>query len=199
MAPPALSSAACRATTHCRRRGRPRRRPGTELRRSCRWRCPHRWREVMDRVRRERDRFVGLVLHDMQDIPDTERIRGHACFVNDHTIAVADHTSSPARASSSRRARAPPTRIGSVPWRALDPQRQRVRLARPAQSGGRDGSRIIGLELGQALHRLGVHVAVLGRAAWSAHRRSGDPRLRHRDLQRGIHTGARRAHCRHAA
>jgi len=28
----------------------------------------------------------------MQDIPDTERIRGHACFVNDHTIAVADHT-----------------------------------------------------------------------------------------------------------
>src|SRR4030095_692490 len=48
--------------------------------------------EVMDRVRRERDRFVGFVLRDVQDIPEADRIRGHARFVNNHTIAVADHT-----------------------------------------------------------------------------------------------------------
>src|SRR5665647_1898964 len=47
-------------------------------------------REVMDRVRRERDRFVGFVLRDVQDMPDADRIRGPARFVNNHTLAVAD-------------------------------------------------------------------------------------------------------------
>jgi len=49
-------------------------------------------REVMERVRRERDRFVGFVLRDVQDIPGADRIGGHARFVDNHTIAVADHT-----------------------------------------------------------------------------------------------------------
>src|ERR1700680_2833168 len=41
-------------------------------------------RAVMDRVRRERDRFVGFVLRDMERLPDTDRMRGHASFVDDH-------------------------------------------------------------------------------------------------------------------
>jgi dihydrolipoamide dehydrogenase len=49
-------------------------------------------REVMDRVRRERDHFVAFALGEIQKIPDAERIRGRARFVNDHTLAVADHT-----------------------------------------------------------------------------------------------------------
>src|ERR1035437_9241991 len=49
-------------------------------------------REVMARLRRERDRFVGIAVSDVQSIPDADRIRGHARFVNNHTIAVADHT-----------------------------------------------------------------------------------------------------------
>jgi dihydrolipoamide dehydrogenase len=46
----------------------------------------------MDRVRRERDRFVGLVLRDLARIPDTDRLRGYARFVDDHTLDVGGHT-----------------------------------------------------------------------------------------------------------
>ena len=59
-------------------------------------------REVMDRVRRERDRFVGFVLRDVQDIPEADRIRGHARFVDDHTIAVGDHTRIAAKSTRHR-------------------------------------------------------------------------------------------------
>src|SRR5674476_1684901 len=48
-------------------------------------------REVMDRVRRERDRFVGFALRDVEGIPDADRVRGHARFVNNDTLAVDDH------------------------------------------------------------------------------------------------------------
>ena len=48
--------------------------------------------EVMDRVRGERERFVGFALREVQAIPDAERFRGHAHFMNDHTLEVADHT-----------------------------------------------------------------------------------------------------------
>src|SRR5688572_28832376 len=48
--------------------------------------------EVMDRVRRERDRFVDMVLREVQDIPEADRIRGHARFLNNRTIEIAGHT-----------------------------------------------------------------------------------------------------------
>jgi len=121
-------------------------------------------REVMDRVRRERDRFVGFVLRDVQDIPDVDRIRGHARFVNNHTIAVADHTRVAAKstviATGSRAANLDSFRaLGDrliisddvFNWHDLP---KAVAVIGPG---------IIGLELGQALHRLGVQVAVLGR------------------------------------
>src|ERR671912_992095 len=38
-------------------------------------------REVMARVRSERDRFVGFVVRDVAKIPEDDRIRGHAAFV----------------------------------------------------------------------------------------------------------------------
>src|ERR1035437_6381024 len=49
-------------------------------------------REVMDRVRFERDRFVAFVLRDMQHIPEAERILGHARFIDNHTLVIDDHT-----------------------------------------------------------------------------------------------------------
>lgn len=120
--------------------------------------------EVMDRVRRERDRFVGLVLRDVRDIPEADRIRGHARLVNDHTIAVAEHTRVAAKsvviATGSRADRLDSFRIlgdrliindDVFNWHDLP---KAVAVIGPG---------IIGLELGQALHRLGVHVAVLGR------------------------------------
>jgi pyruvate/2-oxoglutarate dehydrogenase complex dihydrolipoamide dehydrogenase (E3) component len=42
-------------------------------------------------------------------------------------------------------------------------QRRRVRLDRPAESVAVFGPGVIGLEIGQALHRLGVRVEVFGR------------------------------------
>lgn len=120
--------------------------------------------EVMDRVRRERDRFVGFVLRDVQDIPDADRILGHAAFIDDHTIAVADHTLIRCKSSviaTGSRATYPDSfrPLGDrlvisddvFNWRDLP------------KSVAVMGVGVVGLELGQALHRLGVHVVVLGR------------------------------------
>ncbi len=121
-------------------------------------------REVMDRVRQERDRFVASVLRDVQDIPDADRIRGRAHFVDNRTLTVADHTRVAAKSvviASGSRAAYPDTfrDLGErliinddvFDWHDLP---KAVAVIGPG---------IVGLELGQALHRLGVHVAVLGR------------------------------------
>src|SRR3954468_2620072 len=55
-------------------------------------------REVMERVRVERDRFVGFVVRDIERIPESDRIRGHARFANDTTLLVDDHTRITAKA-----------------------------------------------------------------------------------------------------
>jgi len=121
-------------------------------------------RAVMDRVRRERDRFVALVLRDVERIPETDRLRGHAAFMDDHTLEVGGHTRVIARtaviATGSRPTRADSFEAlgdrlivndGVFDWQDLP------------RSVAVIGPGIIGLELGQALHRLGVHVAILGR------------------------------------
>ena len=43
-------------------------------------------RAVMTRVKRERDRFVGFVLDGVDAIPDADRVRGYARFIDDSTI-----------------------------------------------------------------------------------------------------------------
>jgi dihydrolipoamide dehydrogenase len=121
-------------------------------------------RAVMGRVRRERDRFVGLVLRDVERIAETDRLRGHASFVDDHTLEVGGHTRVVARtviiATGSHATREDTFDtlgdrvIGSdevFDWQDLP------------KSVAVIGPGIVGLELGQALHRLGVHVAILGR------------------------------------
>lgn len=121
-------------------------------------------REVMDRVRRERDRFVGFVMREMQAIPNGDRVRGHARFVDDHTIDVAGHLRFEAGAiviATGSRA------IGLDSFAGLgesmissDDVFNWVDLPRAVAV---IGPGIVGLELGQALHRLGVRVVVLGR------------------------------------
>ena len=121
-------------------------------------------RAVMDRVRRERDRFVGFVLRDVERIPETERLRGHARFADDHTLDVGGHTRVVARAMV--------IATGSRPTRAdsFDALGDRLIVSDDVfdwqdlpKSVAVIGSGIVGLELGQALHRLGVLVAILGR------------------------------------
>ncbi len=121
-------------------------------------------RAVMQRVRRERDRFVDIVLRDVERIPETDRLRGHARFVNDHTLDVDGHTRVIAKtvviATGSR-----PTRADS--FDALGERRivsdDIFDWQDLPKSVAVIGSGIVGLELGQALHRLGVRVAILGR------------------------------------
>ena len=45
-------------------------------------------REVMARVRGERDRFVGFVVDAVQSWPAEHRVLGHARFVDDHSLQV---------------------------------------------------------------------------------------------------------------
>ena len=119
---------------------------------------------VMDRVRRERDRFVGFTLRDMQNMPDADRIRGHARFVDNHTLDVAGHTRVTGKsfviATGSRAAR--PDSLGELGDRLLISDDVFEWHDLPAAVAVM-GPGIIGLELGQALHRLGVRVALFGR------------------------------------
>src|SRR6187401_2841888 len=48
-------------------------------------------REVMARVRRERDRFVGFVLAGVESIPAADRIRGTAKLIDAHTLDIEGH------------------------------------------------------------------------------------------------------------
>ncbi|HDZ9142672.1 TPA: dihydrolipoyl dehydrogenase [Vibrio cholerae] len=120
-------------------------------------------REVMDRVKRERDRFVGFVLEGVDSIPEQDKVAGYAKFIDNHTLQVDDHTRIHAKriviATGSRPAY-------PAVWNELgdrlvvnddvfewDDLPQAVAVFGPG---------VIGLELGQSLHRLGVKVKVFG-------------------------------------
>jgi dihydrolipoamide dehydrogenase len=120
--------------------------------------------EVMGRVRRERDRFVGFVLEGVENIAEKHHIRSHATFIDDHTLQVADSTIE---------AKTVVIATGSSP----------IIMPKFAELGDRlivnddifdwqtlpesvavFGPGVIGLELGQALHRLGVRMRLFGRS-----------------------------------
>ena len=118
---------------------------------------------VMDRVKRERDRFVGFVLEGVENIPAEDKIRGYARFVSDTVLRVDEHTEIHASrvviATGSRPAVPPPFRglgdrlVLNDDVFACDDLPRRVAVFGPG---------VIGLELGQALARLGVEVRVFG-------------------------------------
>ena len=41
----------------------------------------------MDRVKRERDRFVGFVLEGVDEIPAEDKIAGYAKFIDNNTLS----------------------------------------------------------------------------------------------------------------
>lgn len=126
-------------------------------------------RAVMARVRRERDRFVGFVLEGVDDIPMANKLIGYARFIGSHALEVAD-------AGSTARHRvefgSAVIATGSSPDVAVPLRAAGDRLVvnddvfdwqdLPA-SVAVFGPGVIGLELGQSLHRLGVRVEVFGR------------------------------------
>ena len=124
---------------------------------------------VLERVRRERDRFVGFVTRATDAHQAEGRLEvGRATFVDAHTIQVDNGTTV--------RAKSVIIATGSTPWvpppyRKLGPpgpdgpvlrNDDVFELKELPESVLVVGAGVIGLELGQALHRLGVRVTLLG-------------------------------------
>ncbi len=119
---------------------------------------------VMDRVKRERDRFVGFVLRGVENIPAADRIIGRARFVDDTTLLVDERMTIKAGRVVIATGSSP---VYPPQWKSLGD-----RLVTNddvfywddlPESVAVFGPGVIGLELGQALHRLGVRVKVFGR------------------------------------
>jgi dihydrolipoamide dehydrogenase len=131
---------------------------------------------VMARVRRERDRFVGFVLEGVEAIPAADKLRGHARFTGPNTLQVGDHTRVQAGriviATGSRPAIPAVLQQGGPNVIVNDDVFEWTDLP---QSVAVIGSGVIGLELGQALHRLGVKVTVYARGSSIAN--LGDPEV----------------------
>ncbi len=119
--------------------------------------------EVMRRVKSERDRFVGFVVEDVEAWPADKRIIGEAKFIDEHTIQIDDHT----QIQADRIVIATGSRPVILPqWQALG---DKVIINDDVfswdtlpQSVAVFGPGVIGLELGQALSRLGVKVKIFG-------------------------------------
>ncbi|SHE28490.1 dihydrolipoamide dehydrogenase [Modicisalibacter ilicicola DSM 19980] len=120
-------------------------------------------RAVLERVRRERDRFVAGVLQSVEGIPAGDKLKGHARFEAPRSLRVDDHTRVTAEriviATGSRATypdflRAAGDRLvindDVFEWESLP------------ESVAVFGPGVIGLELAQALHRLGVRLRVFG-------------------------------------
>ena len=123
---------------------------------------------VMARVRSERDRFVGFVLDAVAHWPAERRLVGHARFLDNHTLQV-QTAQGLVRVHAERNVIA----TGASPvlpsaWRQALGDRLIVNddvfewqdLLRAVAVVG---TGVIGLELAQALHRLGVRVRLYGR------------------------------------
>jgi dihydrolipoamide dehydrogenase len=117
---------------------------------------------VMARVRRERDRFVGFVLNGVDAIPAADRLEGTASFMSPGTLSAGETDIRFSRAviatGSSPAAPAFLRALGDrlvvnddiFEWQDLP------------KSVAVFGPGVIGLELGQALSRLGVKVRMFG-------------------------------------
>ncbi|MFG6487745.1 dihydrolipoyl dehydrogenase [Roseateles sp. BYS78W] len=123
-------------------------------------------RAVMQRVRSERDRFVGFVLETVHGWPEATRLSGRACFIDAHTLDVAGQRVEAGAVviATGSRPRIPPgwrERLGArlivnddvFDWTDLP------------RSVAVVGAGVIGLELAMALHRLGVRVRLFARSS----------------------------------
>ena len=138
---------------------------------------PHKWdelglrgsvrvdgRAVMARIKRERDRFVDFVLASVDGIPQGDKLQGYARFIDEHTLAL--HTGVRVRFGQAVIATGSSPSVPAILRGAGD------RLVVNDDVFAWDdlprsvavfGPGVIGLELGQALHRLGVSVHMFGR------------------------------------
>lgn len=120
---------------------------------------------VMQRVRSERDRFVDYVLRDVEALSEDDRLSGRARFLSDTMLEVGGHTRVEANSIVIATGTRPniPSQYEPLGERAI------VNDDVFAWSDLPDsvvviGAGVIGLELGQALSRLGVRTRILQRS-----------------------------------
>ncbi|MEO5862799.1 MAG: dihydrolipoyl dehydrogenase [Burkholderiales bacterium] len=139
-------------------------------------------RAVMKRVRAERDRFVGFVIDGVERIPAGDKVRGFAKFSDDHHVVVDDHSKITFTSAVIATGSSPtiPPFLTSLGDRVIvnDDVFQWQDLPR---SVAVFGPGVIGLELGQALARLGVKVVMFGREGYLGP--FSDPRIREYAIQ----------------
>lgn len=123
-------------------------------------------REVMERVRRERDRFVGFTLRSIESMPEEDKLRGRARFVSDTVLDVGGRTRVEARAIVIATGTRPnvPAQYEPLGERAIVNDDVFEWHDLP-ESVLVVGAGVIGLELGQALSRLGVRTRIVQRSA----------------------------------
>lgn len=119
--------------------------------------------QVMNRVKSERDRFVGFVLEDVEAWPAERRIIGAAKFIDEYTVQIDEHT----QIRAERFVIATGSRPIVLPqWQALGDKLiindDVFAWDTLPESVAVFGPGVIGLELGQALSRLGVKVEIFG-------------------------------------
>lgn len=115
--------------------------------------------KVLERVRSERDRFTGFVVESTEGLPADQRLLGRARFMGPTTLEVDSHTRVDAKSIVIATGSSP---VIPPPFDAI---REHVlinddifELQDLPQSMAVIGTGVIGLELGQALHRLGVKI-----------------------------------------
>lgn len=120
-------------------------------------------REVMARVQRERDHFVQSVIESVESIPEHLRIRGHARFVGPGRLRVDDNLEIEAGRIIIATGSRPkvPGFLKEAGDRLVDSD-SLFELPDLPGSVAVFGPGVIGLELGQALSRLGVRVSMFG-------------------------------------
>lgn len=120
-------------------------------------------KRVMERVRTERDRFVSGVINSVEKFPEAHRLRGHARFVGPNHLVVGNNLEVQAGriiiATGSR---------PNIPGFLKEAKDRLVvnddifEWQDLPDSVAVFGPGVIGLELGQALSRLGVRVRMFG-------------------------------------
>lgn len=124
---------------------------------------------VMQRVRRERDRFVNSVIESVDEFPDNHKLNGYAKFVSPTELEVTQTGGNSIKVDAARIIIA----TGSSPFipNFLTTAGKRVVTSDDLfewqdlpSSIAIFGPGVIGLELGQALSRLGVRVVLFGRS-----------------------------------
>ena len=122
-------------------------------------------REVMTRVKSERDRFVGFVVESITEMNQAHLIQGKARFISPLTLQIDGQETIKARSIVVATGSQPiiPPFLKNLGERILL-NHDLFEMDDLPKSVAVFGTGIIGLELGQALHRLGVKVSIIGRS-----------------------------------